>query len=82
MNIDLARHVARAVFRSSRKLAELVPFLKDRLSAEEYTAYAKAIGSAVAAIQTDPVNKLVADYPGHFLLNLGKDSGIGRGLLH
>jgi len=56
--------------------------LKDRLSAEEYTAYAKAIGSAVAAIQIDPVNKLVADYPGHFLLNLGKDSGIGRGLLH
>jgi hypothetical protein len=64
MNIDLARHVARAAFRSSRELAELVPFLKARLGADEYSAYAKTIGSAVAAIQVDLMNKLVADHPG------------------
>jgi len=64
VNIDLARHVARAAFRSSRELGELVPFLKDRLGAEEYKVYAKAIGSAVAAIQIDLMNKLIADHPG------------------
>jgi hypothetical protein len=64
VNIDLARHVARAAFRSSRELGELVPFLKDRLNAEEYSIYAKAIGSAVASIQVDLMNKLVADHPG------------------
>ena len=57
-------HVARATFRSSRELGELVPFLKDRLGAEEYTVYAKAIGSAIAAIQLDVMNKLVTHHPG------------------
>jgi hypothetical protein len=64
VNIDLARHIARAAFRSSRELGDLVPFLKDRLSAEEHSVYAKAIGSAVAAIQIDLMNKLVSDHPG------------------
>ena len=64
MNIDLARHVVRAAFRSSRELAELLPFLKDQLGPEEYTVYAKAVGSAVAAIQVDLMNKLVAAHPG------------------
>ena len=63
MNIDIARHIARAVFRSSRELTELIPFLKDHLSAEEHAAYSKAIGSAVAAIQLDVMNKLLADHP-------------------
>jgi hypothetical protein len=64
VNIDLARHVARAVFLSSRELGELVPFLKDRLGAEEYAVYAKAIGSAIAALQLDVMNKLMTDHPG------------------
>ena len=57
MNIDLARHVARAAFRSSRELTELVPFLKAHLSAEEYSTYAKVIGRAVAAAQVDLINR-------------------------
>ena len=64
MNIDIARYVARAAFKSSHELSELVPFLNDRLGAEEYAAYAKAIGLAIAAIQVDLMNKLVADHPG------------------
>ena len=64
MNIDIARHVARAAFKSSHELSELVPFLNDRLGAEEYAAYAKAIGLAVAAIQVDLMKKLVTDHPG------------------
>jgi hypothetical protein len=64
MNIDLARHVARAAFRSSRELGDLIPYLKEHLSAEEYPSYAKAIASAVASIQLDLVNKLMTDHPG------------------
>jgi hypothetical protein len=64
MNIDLARDVVRVAFRSSSELAELVPFLKSYLSAEEYSTYAKAIGLAVVSIQVDLMNKLVADHPG------------------
>jgi hypothetical protein len=64
VNIDIARHVARAAFKSSHELSELVPFLNDRLGSEEYATYAKAIGLAIAAIQVDLMNKLVADHPG------------------
>ena len=74
MNIDLARHIARAAFRSSHELSELVPFLKDRLSAEEYAIYSKAIGSAIASIQVDLMNKLVAD-------NLGLEAEIEASIL-
>jgi len=63
MNVDIARHIVGAA-RSSRELAELVPFLKDHLSADEHAAYSKAIGSAVAAIQLDVMNKVLADDPG------------------
>lgn len=64
MDVDLARHVARAAFRSSRELGDLVPFLKERLSADEYPDYARSIASAIAAIHLDLVNKLIADHPG------------------
>ena len=64
MNIDIARHIARAALRSSRDLAELIPCLKAYLSADEHAAYSKAIGSAVAAIQLDVMNKVLADNPG------------------
>jgi hypothetical protein len=64
MNIDLARYVVGAAFRSSRELGDLVPFLKEHLDAEEYRPYARAIASGVAAIHLDLVNKLFADHPG------------------
>ena len=64
MNIDLARDVARTAFQSSRQLGDLLPTLKERLNPDEYQAYAKAIASAIAAIQLDLVNKVLADHPG------------------
>jgi hypothetical protein len=64
MDIDLARYVVRAAFRSSRELGDLVPFLKEHLHAEEYRPYALAIASGVAAIQLDLLNKLFAEHPG------------------
>ena len=64
MNLDVARHVARAAFRSSRELSDLIPLLKGSLSTEEYAHYAKAIGLAVAAIQIEVMNKVTSDHPG------------------
>jgi hypothetical protein len=64
MDIELARTVARAAFRSSRELGALMPLLKEKLPSKEYEIYSKAIASAIAAIQLDIVNKLTAAHPG------------------
>ena len=63
MNIDLARHVVRAAFRSSRELSSLLPLLKEHLDANEYQRYARAIASAIAATQLEVVNAVTADHP-------------------
>lgn len=63
MDIDLARHVLRIAFSASRELGTLVPLLKDHCDTTEYEPYAKAIASAIAAIQLSLVNKVAADYP-------------------
>ena len=64
MQIELARTIARAAFRSSRELGALMPMLKSKLSTDEFNVYSKAIASAIAAIQVDIVNRLTAEYPG------------------
>ena len=64
MEIDLAHHVTRAAFRSSRELGDLLHLLKGQLDEAEYQGYAKAIATAIAAIQFELVNKLTADHPG------------------
>jgi hypothetical protein len=60
----LARHIARAAFRASREIGDLMPFLKQHLPEHEYLHYAHAIATAVAAIQLELLNKLAADHPG------------------
>jgi hypothetical protein len=64
MNIELARTIARAAFRSTRELGALMPLIKEKLPGEEYVVYSKAIASAIAGIQLDIVNKLTAEHPG------------------
>ncbi|MGE0061384.1 MAG: hypothetical protein AB7T86_04815 [Xanthobacteraceae bacterium] len=64
MQIELARTIARAAFRSSRELGALVPVLKRQLSAEEFGIYSKAIATAIASIQVDIVNKLTTEHSG------------------
>ena len=63
MNIDLARHVVRAAYRSSRELSNLFPLLKEHLDTNEYQRYAKAIAAAIAATQLEVVNAATADHP-------------------
>ena len=64
MNIDIARHVTRAVFRCTRELGSLVPFLKENVGAEEYEGYAAAIATAIDAIQHNVLTKLESEHPG------------------
>lgn len=50
MDINLARHIARCIFLSSRQLSELIPILKDNCNPDEYQAYTKGIATAIAHI--------------------------------
>lgn len=63
MDIDVARHVARACFRSSGELESQLNLLKAHCSAEEYTTYAKAIASAIASIHLEVMNRVTAAHP-------------------
>lgn len=64
MQVELARHVVRAAFRSAGTLSTLIPFLKEHLDAKEYEPYAKMLAGAVAAIEVDLLNKIFAEHPG------------------
>lgn len=63
MDIDLAREVVRGAFRSAQELQALLPRLKAGCSAEEYQAYARAIGAAVAEITLQVVNRALEAHP-------------------
>lgn len=64
MNIDVARHVIRALFRSGRELEELIPLLKENCEADEYQVYVKAIATAIASIHLEIGNRVTASHPG------------------
>jgi hypothetical protein len=64
MEIDLARHVVRTAFRSSRGLGDLLGVLKEHCSEQEYRGYAKAIATAIASIQLEVMNRVTSEHPG------------------
>jgi hypothetical protein len=63
MDIETAREVVRASFRSSAELQRLLGQLKERCSPEEYQDYARGIAAAVDAIGVGLVNKTIAAHP-------------------
>jgi hypothetical protein len=63
MDIDMARDVLRAAFRSSSELQSLLGPLKQRCNADEYTDYARGIAAAVDAIGVGLIKKATAAYP-------------------
>ena len=63
MDIALARTIAQSAFRRSRELGALLPTLKEKLSPDEFKVYSKAIGTVIANIQVDIVNKPTAEHP-------------------
>jgi hypothetical protein len=64
MDINVARHVIRASFRSGRELEALLGLLKEHCGADEYRTYATAIATAVASIHLEIVNRITSSHPG------------------
>jgi hypothetical protein len=63
MDIELARDVIRAAFRSSSELQDLLRVLKGRCSPEEFKEYSRGIATAMDAIGVALINKALAAHP-------------------
>ena len=63
MDIETARDVVRAAFRSSSELQRLLGPLKERCSPDEYRDYARGIAAAIDSIGVNLINKAIAAYP-------------------
>jgi len=63
MDIDVARDVVRAAFRSCSELQALLGPLKQRCLPDEYKDYARAIAGAVDGIGAALTNKVLAEHP-------------------
>ena len=63
MDIDTARDVVRAAFRSSSELQQLLATLKERCWPDEYKDYARNIAAAIDAIGESLINKAIAEHP-------------------
>lgn len=63
MTDDLARHLLRTAFRTSRELDDVLSLLRRHLPEGEYRGYAVAIASAVHTINKALLDKPLADKP-------------------
>lgn len=63
MDKDLAKFIALTAFKSSKKLTDLVPFLKEHCGEAEYKCYGRALAAASAEISLQVLNKVFTDYP-------------------
>jgi len=61
MDIDIARHVIRTVFRSGRELEGLIPL--EHCDAQEYAIFGKGVAHALAAMTTELTNKVLSAHP-------------------
>lgn len=63
MDMDLARHVIRVAFRSSRELEDLMQLLKAHGDREEYDVFAMDIAAAIDRINTALLDKIFSSHP-------------------
>lgn len=63
MDVQVARHVIRACFRSGGELQRLLDLLKEQCSADEYQTFAKAIATAIGSIHVEIINRLTDIHP-------------------
>ena len=63
MDIDIARHVMRSVFRSARELEGLIPLLKEHCEAEDYATYGNGVAMVLASMSTELTGKILAAHP-------------------
>jgi hypothetical protein len=75
MNVDLARDMIRAAFRSSSELQDFLGVLRQRCGPEEYKDYSRGIAAAIDAIGVALINKALAAHPE---LNAEVEASIAR----
>ena len=63
MDFDLARYSARAAFRMSRDLQEVMAMFSQHLPEDEYRAFAADIAGAIHAINTALLDRAIASQP-------------------
>lgn len=63
MDVQIARHVIRACFRSGSDLQRLLDLLKEQCPPEEYKIFAKAIATSMASIHVEIVNRVTSLHP-------------------
>ena len=63
MDQDLARHVIRTSFRTTRELGNLLAMMKQHLNEQEYRNYSHGIATAIDAIQVALLNTTFASHP-------------------
>jgi hypothetical protein len=63
MDIDMAREIVRAAFRSGSELQRLLGPLRERCSPDEYREYARGVATAVNAIGVELIKRATAAYP-------------------
>jgi len=63
MDIELARDMIRAAFRSGSELQDLLIVLKERCSPVEYKDYSRGIATVIDAIGVALINKALAAHP-------------------
>jgi len=63
MDIEMAREVVRAAFRSGSELERLLRPLKERCTPDEYRDYARGIAAAIDAVGVHLIKKAIAAYP-------------------
>ena len=62
MDIDVARDIVRAAFRSCSELQHLLSTLKGRCPPDEYQDYARSIAAAIDAVGVSLTNKVLAEH--------------------
>lgn len=63
MDANVARHLIRVAFRSTAELQSVLALLKEHCAADEYKEYARAIASAIHAVNTEVLDRVLASQP-------------------
>jgi hypothetical protein len=63
MDKNIAKYVAKAAFRASADLGDLIPFIKEHCCNDDYEKFRGAIVSASATIGLDVLNLVFENHP-------------------
>ena len=63
MTSEQAWRVVQVAFRGAAELQELIAFLKQHCTADEYKSYSMGIGAAIDAINVQLLNRVLLEHP-------------------